>query len=301
MRKIIIITILLSITSFSGCKLLDAAADVAAATGVMSSDQAQYVKSGAKVAGKAFDAAKDITPEQEYYIGRAVGATILKTYKPYENRAVNTYINTIGQALAMASDNPETFGGYHFLVLDTDEINAFGAPGGLIFVSRGLLRYCKNEDMLAAVLAHEVGHVQNKHGLRAIKSSRWSATAVTALAETGKSLGGQQVAELTSALEGTISDITSTMVNSGYARKLETEADNSAVTILARLGYNPSGLKDMLQEMDKRMNHNGPGFAKTHPDPKVRIKDITSLIDNYGPVTTPTKRQERFKKALAGI
>ncbi|MBN2301978.1 MAG: M48 family metalloprotease [Lentisphaerae bacterium] len=301
MKKALLILFAVSFALVAGCKLIDVVADAAAVTGVISSEQAQYASSGAKVASKTFDAMKDITPEQEYYIGRSVGATVLKTYQPYTEKTVNEYVNLLGQALAMASDMPETFGGYHFLIMATDEINAFGAPGGLIFVSRGLLKCCKNEDMLAAVLAHEIGHVQNKHGLRAIKASRGTAVFTTAAAEAGKSFGGAELAQLTTAFEGTIGDIAATMVNSGYARKLETQADTDAITIMKRVGYNPTAIKDMLLEMEKQLKHSKGGFAKTHPDPQVRIKDIEKLIGGCGPVISPKARQERFNRAMAQI
>ena len=85
-------------------------------------------------------AAQEITPEQEYYIGRAVAANILTTSKVWNDQKATTYLNVLERALSLYSDRPETFGGYHLLIMDTDEINAFSAPGGLILVSRGLLR-----------------------------------------------------------------------------------------------------------------------------------------------------------------
>ena len=185
--------------------------------------------------------------------------------------------------------------------MDNDEINAFAAPGGLILVSRGLLRCCKNEDALAAVLAHEVGHIQGEHAINAIKKSRLTSVFTVLATEAGKSLAGEQVAQLTSALEGSISDITSTLVNSGYARKFEYEADAAAVTIMQRLGYNPTGLKDMLTEMGLRIKEHKSGFAKTHPDPQDRIGKIDSLIEGAGPVVSPKSRQARFEKAMKGI
>jgi hypothetical protein len=112
------------------------------------------------------------TPEQEYYLGRAVAATIAGKYKPYNDQKANRYVNRLGQTLAQFSDRPETYGGYHFRILDSDEINAFAAPGGLIFITRGMLRCTQHEDALAAVLAYEIGHVQYKHGLQEIKKSR---------------------------------------------------------------------------------------------------------------------------------
>jgi len=301
-NTILIVILILFGTVFSGCKALEAITKVgttaAAATGVISVQQADSINKSSSAVGKAME---KLTPENEYYIGRAVAATLLQTNKPYNNPALNKYLNLLGQTLAAASDKPETFGGYHFLAMDTDEINAFAAPGGLILVSRGLLRCCKNEDALAAVLAHEVGHIQGEHAINAIKKSRLTTVFTTLALEAGKSLSGSDVAALTSALEGSISDITSTLVNSGYARKFEKQADMIAVTIMTRLGYNPTGLKDMLTEMGSRIKKHKSGFAKTHPDPRDRIKAIVPLLEGYGPVVSPGARQVRFKKAMKGV
>ncbi|MCX8107663.1 MAG: M48 family metalloprotease, partial [Verrucomicrobiae bacterium] len=151
----------------AGCGTLETVTkigtSVAVGTGAITPQEAGSITRTTTAAAKAFES---ITPEQEYYIGRAVAATILKTYRPYEDETANRYLTVLGQALALASDRPETFCGYHFLILDTDEINAFAMPGGLIFVSRGLLRCCKHEDAVAAVLAHEIGHVECQHGLK---------------------------------------------------------------------------------------------------------------------------------------
>ena len=243
---------------------------------------------------------EDITPEQEYYIGRTVGARILQTYKPYDNPAANRYINTLGQTLAQASDFPETYGGYHFLIQDSDEINAFAAPGGFIFVTRGILRCCQHEDAVAAVLAHEIGHVQSRHGLQAIKKSRVT-DAVTILAvESAKTFGGEELASLTQTFEDSITDITSTLVVNGYSRAFEYQADSGAVNILYRVGYNPSGLVDMLRVMEQRLKPGGNDFVKTHPSPEKRISEIESYL-SYSKVQSSMPRQARFKRALGSI
>ncbi len=285
-----------------GCQHLESMGElggaVGQATGVMTEEQAESLGKVTKAVAKTF---ADITPEQEYYIGRAVAATVLDSYRPYDRPEANRYLNLLGQTLAQASDKPETFGGYHFLILDSDEINAFAAPGGFIFVSRGMIRLCRTEDDLAAVLAHEVGHVQNLHGLRAIKSSRLTSALTILAAEGAKSFGGKELAELTEVFEDSISDITSTMMNSGYARSYEREADRAAVTIMKRVGYNPNGLIAMLKQMKKDLKPGGPDFAKTHPDPEDRIRDIEKEIGRYSPVQSPAVRQERFVRNLKGV
>ena len=182
-----LVTVLLQ----SGCATVaKTAAQIGQTTGVMTADQAESLVKTGEAFGKAFE---QITPEQEYYVGRAVGATIISTYKVYDNEVATRYVNLIGQTMGMVSDKPETFGGYHFLILDSDEINAFAAPGGLIFLSRGMLRLCKNEDQLAGVLAHEVAHVNLGHAISAISNSRWTQAFTILGAEGAKSFGGEQL------------------------------------------------------------------------------------------------------------
>ena len=285
----------------SGCASINAITEtttgLAAAAGVITTDQAQSINKSVSATVKVFE---DITPEQEYYIGRTVAATILSQNKPFDNKNLTTYLNTVCQSLALCSDRPETFGGYHVLVMDTPDINAFAAPGGFILVSRGMLRCCKTEDALAGVLAHEIGHVALNHGLQAIDKSRLTAAATILGTEAAKNLGGKDLADLTRTFESSISDITSTVMNSGYARKFEFQADKAAVTTLDRAGYNPNGLVAMLVEMEKNLKPGGHDFAKTHPAPQDRIAEIRKLIGPATPIPHVPERQERFATAMRG-
>lgn len=285
-----------------GCEHLgslgETVGEAGVSTGMMTKEQAESLSRTSKAVAKTF---ADITPEQEYYIGRAVAATMLSSYQPYNNKAANHYLNVLGQTLAQASEKPETFGGYRLIILDSDEINAFAAPGGFILVTRGMVRLCDNEDELAAVLAHEIGHVQYNHGLKAIKQGRLTSALTILATEGAKTFGGQELAELTEAFEGSINDITKTIMVNGYARGQETEADEGAVAILREVGYNPRGLVNMLAEMKKRLKPGGADFAKTHPDPDDRIDDIVGEVKAYPEVTTPAERRKRFEKALSGV
>lgn len=283
----------------SGCKTMEAVTNIGTSigqsVGLISDSQAESISKSSKAVARSFE---DFTPEQEYYIGRTVGAVIINKYKPYNNKRANAYINLLGQTLAKASDMPETFNGYHFLILDSNEINAFATPGGLIFITRGMLSCCRNEDAVAAVLAHEIGHVQFKHGLQAIKKSRITSALVILGTEGTKTFGKKDLASLTATFEDSISDITSTLVNNGYSRNFERQADIAAVTILKRVGYDPNGLVSMLKMMDKNLTPGSPDFAKTHPSPASRITDIKKQIGNYAKVKQPKARQKRFLAAL---
>lgn len=266
--------------------------------GWITPEEAESLIRASAAVGKTFE---DLTPENEYYIGRAVAASILERYPVWDDAAAVKYVNLVGQAAALGSSRPETFGGYHFQILDAGEVNAFAAPGGLVFVTRGMLRLCTTEDELAAVLAHEIGHVAGGHGLRSIKTGRLTSAAAILAAESGKQFGSDDLRTLTEAFEGSISDITDTLVNSGYARGLEKEADQAALNTLGQLGYDPHALLRVLAAMQKQVPAGGPGFGKTHPPASARATDIRALLGPATAATGNTERTRRFQQALAGI
>ena len=303
MKKSLFISLsVFSFLTLASCQTMESATTLATAigqgAGVISGSQAESIRKSAKAVSRS---AEEFTPEQEYYIGRTVGAVVLGKYPAYDQSAANEYVNVIGQTLAQASDLPAIFGGYHFLVLDSNDINAFATPSGLVFVTRGLLRCCKNEDALAAVLAHEIGHIQLRHGMEAIEKARVTEALTTLAVEGAKSLGTREVAALTETFGGTISDITGTLINKGYARSSEYAADQAAVALLRRVGYNPNGLVEMLTLMKKNLKAGSLDFAKTHPAPDDRIKEIQKKGLAYAAVPAPAPRQKRFLQALGKI
>jgi predicted Zn-dependent protease len=261
-------------------------------------DVLEIAQKSAPAVQKSFE---DITPEQEYYIGRAVGATILTQYEPYTAPGPTEYLNLLGRTLSLASDRPETFGGYHFLILDSAEINAFAAPGGLIFVSRGLLACADSEDAVAAILAHEIAHVVQQHGLQAIKKSRVTSALTSVAIASAQTAGSDELAKLTGVFEDSIGDITATLVNSGYSRAFEKEADLMAVEILRRVGYDPNALVRMLDVMEVRLEPGGADFAKTHPEPAVRITAIRKVLAEEPAPPSPAVRRMRYQAALGNL
>ena len=268
------------------------------ATGRISENQAKSINQSAQAVQKSWE---DITPEQEYYIGRTVAAVVLEKYKVYDDPKATEYINLVGQSLAMASDLPVTYSGYHFMILDSNEINALSAPSGFIFVTRGLLRTAKSEDGLAAILAHEIGHVEHHDGLRSIKKSRIT-TALTSVAMTSVQLAGSpELAKLTSVFGDSINDITQSLIVNGYSRAYEAQADEAAVDIMKRVGYDPWALVDVLKVMEKEMKPDGPGFARTHPSPEQRITVVEKEIGSAPREPIDQKREKRFEAALGSI
>lgn len=288
--------------SLHGCQtvgtIASVGADIAAATGQISSQQADSIKRSAKAASQAFE---EFTPENEYYIGRTITANILSRYRVYRNSGALTYINVLGQTLARASDKPETFNGYHFLILDTEEINAFAAPGGLILVSRGLIGCCSNEDELASVLAHEIGHIQLGHGMAAIRAGRYTSLGRVVGVEVAKNLGGEQLAQAAAIFDDTVGDIMKSLVDTGYQSSQEYDADEAAVAILERVGYDPTALAGMLKQMDRRLGPQSGGFGKTHPTPQKRLQRIESVLEDSAAVVIPPVRKTRFHSVMTGL
>ena len=254
------------------------------------------IKGGAAVARSM----EEFTPEQEYYIGRSVTAELLKTYRPLASGPANEYVNTLGQSLALFSDMPLTYAGYRFQVVDSNEINAFAAPGGFILVTRGLIRCCPDETALAAVLAHEIAHVQNRDAMNAIGKSRVTQALGVIGAESVRHLAGAELAQLTDIFADSVGDVITGMVNNGYSRSAEYAADQGAVTILRRAGYDAGGLVVMLRRMKARLTPGGTDFAKTHPNPEKRIEELAGL-GLTAPGKEPPARVSRFRGALGSL
>jgi predicted Zn-dependent protease len=278
----------------------EGAAEALAATGKVSREDARSLVETADVVRSSF---AEIREEEEYYIGRATAALILSKYKIYRNDALSAYLNVMGTAIAYSSDRPETYGGYHFAVLDSDEVNAMAAPGGFIFVTRGLVKRCADEETLAAILAHEIGHVAGRHGLQSIKKSRLIDAFKAVGSEASRQFNSEELAKVTAAFEGVLGDIVETLVERGYDRKLEYEADKLALVYTIRTGYSPAGLASFLAGMgESRPAGVAAGWFKTHPDAKDRLARVNTEIGTLGPV--PAKlvvRTARFAAAVKSV
>lgn len=260
----------------SGCSAVQKGADILASQGKISEKDRAAIVSTSQALRSTF---ADITDEEEYYIGRAVSALILSRYKTVDDDAFTRYLNLVGMAVVYNSDRPETYGGYHFTVLDSDEVNAMAAPGGFVFVTKGLVRRCGDEETLAAILAHEVGHVAARHGLQSIKKSRL-VDAFGVIGSTAASqLNSEELTKLTGLFEGALGDVLEALVGRGYDRKYEFEADELSVKFIAQTGYNPAGLAAFLANME-RDKPSGPvaGWFKTHPSPADRLTRVRAEI-----------------------
>ncbi len=245
-----------------------------------------------KTGTKAMQAARPLSDAEEYYLGRAVAARLLARYPLYRDPEATLYVNQVGLAVARKSSRPHTFRGYHFAVLDSQEPNAFACPGGLILVTRGLLRMCATEDELAAVLAHEVAHVAHKDGVSSISQARWSEVLTTAGAEAARQYGGGVAGAVLNLFEGAVEDVIRTLVVTGYSRQAEEAADREAVSMLTRSGYQPGALAAVLG----KMSGGSGGIFRTHPPTAERLARVRSVSRETAPGPKDRVRAERFQR-----
>ncbi|MDR2186342.1 MAG: M48 family metalloprotease [Treponema sp.] len=299
-RTVLSAAAVLFIVLLSACQSMAAGTGVLAQAagdlGVIDQGTATTIVSAADAWSKAQE---EITPSQEYYIGRAVGANILTNYKIYkEAPALTAYLNKICSAIVINSPKPELYAGYHVAILDSSEINAFSTSGGHIFVTRGLIEVANSEDTLAAVLAHEIAHVQLQHSLKSIKSSRFANAVVETANVASTAATGTQLKELTETFGLSVDEAVNAL-NNGYSQNQEYDADTLALSLMASAGYEPASLLTMLTSLrEKQGNQTRSGFGKTHPSPDRRIASVNKSLPNYKVEDTKSFRAGRYKTVM---
>lgn len=218
-------------------------------------------------------ASRDTDEAEEIRIGQEFAATLLGAKPLVADPALQRYVNVLGRWLALQTERPDlpwTFG-----VLDDGGFNAFAAPGGYVFVTRGLVARMRSEAELAGVLAHEIGHVLKKHHLRAVQKNAGMALLGDFLNAANKGSGSSHL-EARSALI----NVGRKLYTSGLDKEDEFEADRLGVVIAARAGYDAYGLPAVLQTLQAQ--HPGDGefslLFKTHPAPSARIAMLEKLM-----------------------
>ncbi len=246
----------------------------------------------ADVVKKVQKANKDIDEPQEISLGGGIASNLLGAAPLLPNPAVQQYVNRVGRWLTLQTERPDL--PWQFGVLDDNDVNAFAAPGGYVFITKGLLAQMHSEAELAGVLAHEISHVLRKHHLQAIKKG--------ARAELLSDLAND-------AIKSSGSDPRfSKLVSAGtevYARGLdkndEFEADRMGVVIAARGGYDPYGLPAVLQTLQS-LNPSDSSLAlmfKTHPAVADRLDRLDEeMSDHFASLENQPDLSSRFFQAL---
>lgn len=262
----------------------------ALAQGLLEESQAEILKSAVT---EAVFASRELSPEEEYYLGRAISGAILEAYQPCDCPELTAYINKLGQGLALFSPRPELFKGYHFLILNSDEPNAFAMPGGQILITRGLLSLTENEDELAAILSHEISHVALRHGVLSLQSYALTELAREAAIKAGQA-GSAEAVSFTNKFGTAISELAAVLLVSGYSQNFEYEADRTAQRMIAQLGYAPSAVATVIGKLPDKEGEGANSYAITHPEKESRIGALESSVSNL--VLFPFSGGARWRK-----
>jgi beta-barrel assembly-enhancing protease len=218
-----------------------------------------------------------MTDEEEQQLGANVSERIRTRYGVVQDANVHRYVSLVGTVLALASTRPTL--PWTFIVLDTDGVNAFAAPGGYVHITRGALALIKNEAQLAGVLAHEIVHITEKHTVRAIQKNQ------------AVQMGAAETLSGSAALmDRVVTAVYDNIVERGFGRAEENESDEHGVTLANRVGYAPTGLNAFLITLKDRNKDakEKRGLFASHPEMQDRLDRITKLIASKKLTATAT-------------
>lgn len=232
-------------------------------------------------------ALEPIGEAEEITLGEAVALEAFSRFGgEYQNKEWTRYINLVGQTIAEVSDRPNL--PFRFAILNSQEQNAFAAPGGYIFITVGLLKTLKNEAELAGVLAHEVAHVTERHMLETIRR--------------GAILGSVSEFTLTAMrkdpamFSNVIEEMSELLFTKGLDRDKEFEADVVGIEYAYRAGYHPQGLRDYLKTLAREEGKVQSRFFTTHPSTTLRISKIDGLLKDYTDIKNLPFLTDRFQR-----
>jgi predicted Zn-dependent protease len=247
-------------------------------------------------ATQVMSSSQDIDYKNERTIGESLALEGLQRFgNPVKKESLQTYVNQVGTAVAANSKRASI--PYQFAVLDSQVQNAFAVPGGVIFVSRALVSILDDEAELAAVLAHEVGHVSAKHALKSTQRAQFFQGVGTITSASVKGDKGKKFASAINDMQGVLFD-------KGLDKEMEFEADLAAMETTYRTGYDPSAMIRVLEKLQKLeasstdKNKKGSWFS-THPPLAERIARLQAQLQKYPDYSSLAVVKERFAKHAA--
>ncbi|MDP2805737.1 MAG: M48 family metalloprotease [Gallionellaceae bacterium] len=230
--------------------------------------------------------ASGTTQEEEIAIGRQISGNLLGAAALVKDALLQRYVNNVGRWVASQSERPDL--PWHFGVIESNDVNAFAAPGGYIFVTLGLYRLLQSEADLAGVLGHEVGHVIQKHHLKILQQSKLLEAGSNALTS---SVGNNSAVQK---LIGSGAEIVSRSLDKGA----EFEADRIGVVLATRAGYDAYGLPSVLQQIGHSAKDDGSValLFKTHPHPDARLDKLSiAMGDRFDKVQGQPVAQRLYR------
>jgi len=220
-----------------------------------------------------------ISTPSEVAMGKSVHESIIQKYKLSRDPAQIDRVRRIGERAAKVSDRQDYE--YHFYLIEEDEMNAFTTPGGNIYVYTGLLEKLENDDQVASVLAHEIGHCAARHTVKKFQAALgYDLISTIALNAIGEGTA-QQIAQLSS---GAVMNI----VFSAYGRQDEYQADQLGIKYMYRACFDPRAAVETFKILEAgSQGPDVPLILRSHPFISDRIhmveEEIKSLGSKYGP------------------
>ena len=198
----------------------------------------------------------NISDEQEVEIGKQTNQQVLQQYQLYDSPQIQQYVSNLGQELLNSSDSRDI--PFTFQVVASDEVNAFATPGGFVYVTTGLLETAENRAQLASVMAHEIAHINERHGIDGLKQA----------------VAAQGIANTVGVDSNTLAQMAYQLaVDLPQSRSFEYEADRSGLEILQQAGYPPQAFANFLAKLEG--GGGTPEFIRTHPTSENRIEAIS--------------------------
>ena len=242
---------------------------------------------------------------REKEIGVEEHEKVLASQPIYQDPDLQAYVEYVGNKIVSVSHRPEL--GYTFTIIDSPDINAMALPGGYVYVNRGLLTFMNSEAQLAAVIAHEIGHITARHAVQLqARGALANAAAtvggfVTAVA-TGSGYAGSQISQVAS--------IWAQTGLSGFGREMELEADSLGAEYLLRAGYDPAAVIDVVtvlknqEDFNRLVTGSGGGYHglfATHPRNDTRLQEAIAAVGKLEEGEITESDNTAFREAIDGL
>lgn len=227
----------------------------------------------------------------EIRFGETVAARILGRESLSKDRELNRYVSLIGTALALHATRPDLQ--FHFAVMESPEVNAYSAPGGFVFITRGAIEASTSESELAAILAHEIAHISERHIVKALHIRGEEKGDLSAISR----LIGASSDTARAAFSQTVDKALELILDTGYEMEQELDCDRIATLLLVQTGYDPQALQRFLQR-NQGTASDGAHKMKTHPASQRRNDALRQLLEAEGlttPVAETATMQTRFR------
>lgn len=233
----------------------------------------------------------------ELRLGKAFMRSVREALPVLDDPVLTDYIESLGRTLLAADSNAS--GNFTFFVIDEPVVNAFAGPGGYIGVYAGLILAAETESELAAVMAHEIAHVTQRHLMRGIADQKKLTIPMTALLVAAAILGAQVSVDAgAAAIAGIQAATLQQRIN--FTRENEQEADRLGIATLANAGFDPyamAGFFERLAKSSRLYENNAPEFLRTHPVNTSRIADALDRADDYGARQRPDSLRFHLARA----